>query len=67
MPKKSDCNIFWCTEIHCDSYNNGEQCPNCEKYQCCGYCCLQNEIAMKSDSKSDELKCASILDDITTI
>lgn len=64
MPKKNDCTIFWCIETNCNSYKNGEHCPNCEKRNCCEYCCLQNEIAMNSDSKSDELKCASIFSDI---
>lgn len=44
---------FWCIEMDCSSYNNGEKCGTCEKNGKCEHCVLQS-TANKPDGCADE-------------
>lgn len=34
------CDMFWCVEMGCDSYNTGYKCNQCEKNGRCEHCVL---------------------------
>lgn len=50
--EQTACKEFWCVEMNCPSYHTGEQCRQCEKYERCENCILQNDTPSPEHCKS---------------
>ena len=50
--EQTACKEFWCVEMKCPSYHTGDQCRQCEKYERCEHCILQNDAPSPEHCKS---------------
>ena len=62
--KKTACNYFWCYEMNCASFNNGNGCKKCEHYQECTHCILMNDSAINDKSNIAHEKCIETEEEI---